>query len=134
MAHSILPAFCSAPEFVYRLTLQLHSLDVLARTHIFQREQLAVKMAELEQQGVVHAQPFFHQGKYLYLVHSMREGRRKRVYVGSDRQRVAKAQSAIERGKEHRAIQQQLSLVDGLLAKLAEKLEFFIENTTKEAP
>jgi len=133
MAHSIVPAFSSAPAFVYRLTLQLHSLDVLTRTHIFQREQLAVKLMELEQQGIVEATPYFAQGKYLYLISPMRQGKRKRVYIGSDREACAKAEADIERGKEHLSIQQQIHLVDGLLANLAEKLELFIANATKEA-
>lgn len=128
MAHSILPAFCSAPEFVYRLTVQIQALDVLVRTHVFQREQLAIKMVDLEQQGVVYAKPYFHHGKYLYLIHKMREGHRKRVYIGSDRQRVSEAEAAIERGKEHQVIGQQLHMVDRQLANLTEELDLFILN------
>lgn len=128
MAHSIVPAFCSAPEFVYRLTLQLHSLDVLVRTHVFQRDLLAVKLIELENKGIVQATPYFAQGKYLYLIAPMRQGKRQRTYIGSDRAACAKAEADIERGKEHLSIQQQLRQVDHELVSLAGRLESFLSN------
>lgn len=118
----------SVQENAYRLALQVHALDALAKTYIDQHVAIATQMLDLEQLGVIHAGTYFHWQKYLYLIYPMKNGKRKRVYVGSDRAKIAEAEAAIERGKEHLVLAQQLYLVEHQLANLAEKLDLFIFN------
>lgn len=118
----------SVQENTYRLALQIHTLDALAKTYIGQHAAIATKMLDLEKLGLIRAAPYFHWKKYLYLIYPMQRGKRKRVYVGSDRAKIVQAEAGIERGKEHLVLAQQLRLVERQLANLAEELDLFIFN------
>jgi hypothetical protein len=118
----------SVQENAYRFALQIHTLDALAKTYIGQHVAITTQMLDLEQLGVIHAAPYFHWQKYLYLIYPMKGGKRKRVYVGSDRAKIAEAEAAIERGKEYLVFAQQLHLVERQLANLAEELDLFVFN------
>lgn len=123
----------SVQENAYRLALHIHTLDALAKTYISQHVAIATQMLDLEQFGVIHAATYFQWGKYLYLIYPMKNGKRKRVYVGSDRARVADAEAAVDRGRRHQELAQQLRIVEHQLANLAEKLDSFISLKIKEA-
>ena len=64
-------------------------------------EELATKIVDLEQhmqavrdQGIVNATPHWRDGKYLYLIHPQKGGKRKRQYIGANetKQQIALCQ------------------------------------------
>jgi len=58
------------------------------------------RMKALERAGLIYASEHWREEKYLYLIYPMREGDRRRVYIGADAERVAAARAGIERGRE----------------------------------
>lgn len=54
------------------------------------------------------ASPYWHEGKYLYLIHPARDGYRARKYIGKDPVKVADALASIERFKKHKAIVEEM--------------------------
>lgn len=66
--------------------------------------QLEKEMAALEKAGLEYAAPHYREGKYFYLISSMRDGQRERRYIGADPEKIRAALDAIERGKEYDAL------------------------------
>jgi len=87
-------------------------------------------MKALEVAGLIYAAEHWRDGKYLYLIHPSKDGRRERKYVGADDNKVAEARAGILRGQEYdelatrlrkleQAAQAAQSRLDGVLSALA---------------
>ncbi len=77
-------------SFVSSMVMSIHKAN----------EQITPLMLELERAGIVEGTPSFQQGKYLYVIGPMRNGKRRRDYIGSDNQKIAAALAKLERHQE----------------------------------
>lgn len=64
-----------------------------------ERDRLTALMIEQERAGITEGRPHYQQGKYLYLIHPMRKGKRLREYIGSDVQKRHDAEVKIANTK-----------------------------------
>ncbi len=89
-------------------------------------KELIAKIDNLKEQGMINASPWWKQGKYLYLVHPMTNGHRKREYIGCDSFIIKEALAKIERWKELGRIQ---FIVDKLERKInkVEKILVYLQ-------
>jgi hypothetical protein len=58
------------------------------------------RMKMLQKAGLIYASEHWREKKYLYLIHPMRDGDRRREYIGADENRIAGARAGIERGRQ----------------------------------
>lgn len=127
MASPSLPALHPPQESACQIEQQIHLLDAIAKRLIAEHAALAQQIGRLEQLGTYpKASLYYHGGKYLYLIFPMVNRKRQRVYIGSDRAKVAQAEAAVARGKLYLVLEKQLRQVDHQLANLAESLGSFI--------
>lgn len=82
-----------------RLNHQMGALDAALRSIEKKYLILTARMIQLEKAGITDATPFYQQGKYLYLIHPMRKGKRLREYIGSDVQKRRDAEVKIANTK-----------------------------------
>lgn len=109
-----------------RIDFLLSELRAILLMDSSTHDQIRAEMRELEQLGIINASTHFQQGKYLYVIYPMVRGQRKRVYVGSDRVKIAATEAAIKRGERYRELARQLYLVEHQLANLTEELDLFV--------
>ena len=88
------------------------------------------QMAELKRKGVIYAKMHTRQGKYVYLVYPVKDGRRQRVYIGNDKKKIELATESIERGVKYKVLEEQgkqieftLNEVRNLLLRTNEALQ-----------
>ena len=105
------------------LTAAKEQLDNLAAEIRYSRKEIAA----LEQQGATQATEHWREGKYLYLLHPTRDGKRKREYIGRDPAKVQAAQDRVDRYKkaeQHRTetdrLERQLQLLIDTAAALVD--------------
>jgi len=98
-------------------------LDLLAETIQDHHQQISA----LEEQGATQATEHWREGKYLYLMHPTRDGKRKREYIGRDPAKVQAAQDRVDRYKkaeQHRKetdrLERQLQLLIDTAAALVD--------------
>ncbi len=53
-------------------------IESLARKY----REILTRMHELKRAGLIYAKPYYRQGKYLYLIYPMKDGQRRREYIG----------------------------------------------------
>ena len=58
------------------------------------------RMEVLQKAGLIYASEHWRESKYLYLIYPMRDGNRRREYIGADANRITEARAGIGRGKE----------------------------------
>ena len=105
------------------LTAAAEQLDNLAAEIRYSRKEIAA----LEQQGATQATEHWREGKYLYLLHPTRDGKRVREYIGCNPAKVQAAQDRVDRYKkaeQHRAtiadLERQLQLLTDTAAALVD--------------
>lgn len=86
---------------------------------------METEMSKLEKMGIIEATPYFHQGKYLYMVFPMVRGQRSRRYIGSDRAKIADAHAAVERAKKYRELEAELNNYGRALYEAGSALDRF---------
>lgn len=91
------------------------------------RQELVGEMVKIERQGMAHASPWWRDGKYLYLVYPMTNGRRKREYIGCDEARIKEALARIERDKEYQKLQKDLEQLGCKIGQTETVLDKFYE-------
>lgn len=74
------------------------------------------RMNELRRAGLIHAKPHYRQGKYLYLIYPMKDGERRREYIGADPGKIEKALEAVNRVHEYEVLSHELARVEGALS------------------
>ncbi len=88
-------------------------IESLAHAH----QQIVSRMNDLERAGLIHATPHYRQGKYLYLIHPMKDGERRREYIGADPGKIEKALEAVNRVHKYEALSHKLARLEGALSK-----------------
>lgn len=100
-----------------RLPVQLYELKT-------RRDQLQQELNLLRRQPAKAATPYWHQGRYLYLIHSQREGgNRVREYVGRDPDKVAQALAAVRCHQQQEALEQELTGIEEQIRNASFKLD-----------
>lgn len=99
-----------------------------------QRDELAqwlaamdARVAALDKAGAVHAHIHWRKGGYLYLIHPVRDGRRKKVYIGVDAdkqiealERVARYAVRIRIERERAELAASLAMMDSRIRSIAD--------------
>ncbi|WP_430460914.1 PAS domain S-box protein [Thalassolituus sp. LLYu03] len=112
---------------VERIHDQLERLKVL-RTHLLGE---ADDMQDLPR---IDATPFWHQGRYLYLIEPQKNGKRKRQYVGSDPDKVKGALAAMRRQQRYQQVQQELTQIEHQIRNATFKLDSFLWDLAQVPP
>lgn len=71
-------------------------------------EVLSKQKHALLETGIIDATPYWHQGKYLYLIYPTKDGKRQREYVGADQRKCAPIIAALRRAQRHQQIEASL--------------------------
>lgn len=58
--------------------------------------------------GIIDATPYWHQGKYLYLIYPAKDGKRQREYVGADQRKCAPIIAALRRAQHYQQVEARL--------------------------
>lgn len=81
------------------------------------RNELAARMGTLQRDGLIYATEHMKDGKYLVLLHPIKNGGpRRREYVGKDPRKVQAARDSIRRTKEYDELLSRSQQLDRLLA------------------
>ncbi len=91
-----------------RLEMNLSVLPKKISTLQAQYEALSKQKHSLLETGVIDATPYWHQGKYLYLIYPMKDGKRRREYVGANQQKCATVIATIRRAQRYQQIEVRL--------------------------
>lgn len=81
---------------------------------------------EVEEQGIVDAKPHWKDGKYLYLIHPMKDGERMREYVGADESKIQVALCKIENKARHKILSEQLATARRQYSQLEYDLSYIL--------
>ncbi|NIP73034.1 MAG: hypothetical protein GWO16_08390 [Gammaproteobacteria bacterium] len=100
----------------------LTELQARIQDHARRSDHLQREIARLERQGTTAARPHWRAGRYLYLVHPQRDGRRRREYVGVNPTRVARALYQVERWERVQALRAELAELEDQLRHIAARL------------
>ena len=79
--------------------------------------EIITRMHELKRAGLIYAKPHYRQGKYLYLIYPMKDGERRREYIGADPEKIKVALQAINRVHEYEALSNKLARTEGCLSQ-----------------
>lgn len=100
-----------------RLPVQLYELKT-------RRDQLRQELTLLQQAPAKAATPYWHQGRYLYLIHSQREGgARVREYIGRNPDKVTQALAAVRCHQLQEALQSELTGIEEQIRNASFKLD-----------
>jgi len=91
-----------------RLEMNLSVLPKKISTLHARYEALSKQKHTLLETGIIDATPYWHQGKYLYLIYPMKDGKRQREYVGADQRKCAPVMAALRRAQRHQQIEVRL--------------------------
>jgi hypothetical protein len=81
-------------------------LPALIEAHAICLGDLQKRMVQLSEAGLIYAAPHWREGKYLYLVHPVTNGgKRKREYIGTDQTKIEEAKAALERARQYDALE-----------------------------
>lgn len=87
-------------------------------------EKLRRRMDELEQAGMIRAQPYWEHGRYLLVVYPSKDGKRERVYVGCDQAKQQEYLPGIRRWEEYQNLAGQLQVLENAIKDGA----FYLDN------
>lgn len=80
----------------------------------------------LKKAGTLSASPFWVSGRYLYLRHVAKPGKKRRTsYIGSDEAKCTEALEQIKRYRQHRELEQAIDNMDLSLKSARRALELF---------
>lgn len=81
--------------------------------------------------GLIEAYPYWHQGKYLYLIHPMKNGLRKREYIGADPRKLSHVLVALRRATRYKKITARLQSLETQIGQATSLLDRFLWLTLK---
>lgn len=74
------------------------------------------QMTALEDAGLIYANEYWRDGKYLYLIYPTEtDGKRKREYIGCDPERIQAARDGIKRAKDYDRLSADTRRIESLL-------------------
>lgn len=88
-----------------------------------ERKSIERNMRALKAKGLIYASPHWRDGRYLYLLYPLVNGKpRRREYIGADPERIEAAQQAIERARQYDTLNQRLSSLDAAISRAAQSV------------
>ncbi len=100
-----------------RMRAEASKLPELIESLSNQCREIHAGMHELKSAGLIYAKPHYRQGKYLYLIYPMKDGERRREYIGADPKKIQEALQAINRVHEYEALSHKLARTEGCLSQ-----------------
>ena len=106
--------------------------------HIDQLKQKKIIRLEekktLETTTLVYATPYWHQEKYLYLIHPKKNEQRVREYIGTKKAKVEQALNSVKRGKRYTQVCKEIDDINQQLRTATFKLDSFLWELAKMPP
>jgi len=93
--------------------------------------EITTRMNELKRAGLIYAKPHYRQGRYLYLIYPMKDGERRREYIGADPEKIQEALQAINWVHEYEALSNKLARTEGAFSKAQYELDQLIETLSR---
>lgn len=87
----------------------LDKVETGYRSLMNHQTELQAELDEIERLGYCDAKPYYRDEKYFYLIYPMKNGERKREYIGSDPEKIQDALDKIERKSRHDEIEKQIN-------------------------
>ena len=106
-----------AEDLADRMRAEASKLPELIESLSRQYREILTRMHELKRAGLIYAKPHYRQGKYLYLIYPMKDGERRREYIGADPEKIQEALQAINRVHEYEALSSKLARTEGCLSQ-----------------
>lgn len=121
-------------DSIYSMLLdQLSILDEFVGHIEVEHEHLTTQMLEFEKDGLVVAHPAYQDGKYLYLIHPMKGGKRRREYVGADTKKIAEAERRLANYRSYAALERELLGLEKGASKMLQRLSRITNLNTQGA-
>ena len=106
-----------AEDLADRIRAEASKLPELIESLARKYREILTRMHELKRAGLIYAKPYYRQGKYLYLIYPMKDGQRRREYIGADPEKIQEALQAINRVHEYEALSSKLARTEGCLSQ-----------------
>lgn len=106
-----------AEDLADRMRAEASKLPELIESLSNQCREIHARMHELKRAGLIYAKPHYRQGKYLYLIFPMKDGERRREYIGADPKKIQEALQAINRVYEYEMLSNKLARTEGCLSQ-----------------
>ena len=106
-----------AEDLADRMRAEASKLPELIESLSNQCREIHARMHELKRAGLIYAKPHYRQGKYLYLIFPMKDGVRRREYIGADPKKIQEALQAINRVYEYEMLSNKLARTEGCLSQ-----------------
>ncbi len=100
----------------------LEKLETAIRSIESRRDAIQAEMDEINRLGFCDAKPHYRDGKYLYLIHPMVDGERKREYIGADPEKIMDALARIARKDRYEQLEQELGEVNWIMSQVHQHL------------
>ena len=88
----------------------------------------------LESTTLIYATPYWHQEKYLYLIHPKKNEQRIREYIGTKKEKVEQALNSVKRGKRYTQVCKEIDDINQQLRTATFKLDSFLWELAKMPP
>lgn len=98
------------------------------------RSHLLTELEQMNDLPRIDATPFWHQGRYLYLIQPQINGKRTRRYIGSQPEKIKEALAAIRRQQRYGQIQQELQQLDSQIRAAGFRLDGFLWDLAQVPP
>ncbi len=115
-----------AEDLADKMRAEAHIVPQLIESLCSRYREILTRMHELERAGIIYAKPHYRQGKYLYLIYPMKDGERRREYIGADPQKINEALQAVNRVHEYEALSRKLAQTEGCLSQGQSQLNLLI--------
>jgi hypothetical protein len=106
-----------AEDLAAKMLAEVLRLPELIESFARKYREIMTRMQELKRAGLIYAKPHYRQGKYLYLIYPMKDGERRREYIGADPEKIKSALQAIDRVREYEALSSKLARTEGCLSQ-----------------
>ena len=106
-----------AEDLAAKMLAEASKLPELIESFARKYREIMTRMQELKRAGLIYAKPHYRQGKYLYLIYPMKDGERRREYIGADPEKIEVALQAINRVHEYEALSNKLARTEGCLSQ-----------------
>jgi hypothetical protein len=109
-----------------------NKLPHLIEQHSARVNNIALQMDELSKAGLIYASTHWREGKYFYLVYPVKAGeKRRRDYIGTDKEKIEAAQASIERAKSFDVLALQLKRYGALLSESRRVLKHLVDDMSR---
>lgn len=86
-------------------------------------EKLQEEKTEIEEQGYCFGTIHLKAGKYAYLIHTQKQSKRIREYIGADPDKIQEAHARITRAQRHQQLEQEINQLENRLERITRQIE-----------